>query len=290
MSQASTLKVLHYPYDDLDDLTGGRAAMRDAARWPGTALLWVMGERGHHAHAELLRTRPGGLALIVILPRPEHLEANQDLIPLLTQCRPTGYLPNHHGPEASDLAQVLRRPPSDLAADVTDYVRWRGLTRDRDTLHLLRQIIDLSKNVRTVDALARAMYMSRRALGRRLTSLGLPVPSHWLQASRILRLTIKLQNSDASLFSLACAAGYPDGFSVSNQMKRLIGTRPSIVRDHLGWEWVFEAWLRSEAESGGLAPKTAREVASGVRAGPRSLATVRRPAARRRRKKFPERK
>ena len=120
MSQASTLKVLQYPYDALDNLTGGRAGMRQVARWPGSALVWIMGERGNRAHAELLRTRPGGLALIVILPSPEHIEAHQDLVPLLTKCRPAGYLPNHPGPEASDLAQVLRRPPSDLAADVTE--------------------------------------------------------------------------------------------------------------------------------------------------------------------------
>ena len=194
------------------------------------------------------------------------------------------------GPEASDLAQVLRRPPLDLAADLTDYVRWRGLTSDRDTLHLLRQIFDMSKNVRTVEALARGMYMSRRALGRRLTAVGLPVPSHWLQVSRLLRLTTSIQNSDASLFSLACAAGYPDGFSASNQMKRLIGTRPSIVREHLGWEWVFEAWLRSEAESGGLAPRAAREVPSSTRTGPGTLTKVRRPATPRRRRKCRERK
>ena len=51
-------------------------------------------------------------------------------------------------------------------------------------------------------------------------------------------------------------------------MYRLVGTRPSIVREHLGWEWVFEAWLRSEAEAGGLAPGAAREISSGARSGP----------------------
>jgi AraC-like DNA-binding protein len=290
MSDASTLKILQSPYYDLAELTGGRAGMREVARWPGSAVVWIMGERGHPAHAELLRTRPGGLALIVILPRPEHIEASQNLVPLLAQCRPAGYLPHHPNPEASDLAQVLRRPPLDLAADMTDYVRWRGLTTDRGTLHLLRQIVDLSKSVRTVEALARGMYMSRRALGRRLTTVGLPVPSHWLQVSRLLRLTTKIQNSEASLFSIACAAGYPDGFSASNQMMRLIGTRPSIVREHLGWEWVFEAWLRAEAKSGGLVPRAVREVPSGMRAGPRTLTTVRRPAARRRQRESRERK
>ncbi len=285
MSQASTLKVLQHPYHEFEDLSGGRAGMREAARSPGSALIWIMGERGNGGHADLLRTRPGGLSLLVILPRPEQIEAEQALVPMLTQCRPAGYLPHHHGPEPSDLAQVLRRPPSDLAADVTDYLRWRGLIVDRDTLHLLRQIIDLSKHVRTVEGLARGIYMSRRALGRRLTSRGLPVPSHWLQVSRLLRLSTKLQNSEASLFSIACASGYPDGFSVSNQMSRMIGTRPSVVREHLGWEWVFEAWLRSEAESGGLAPAAAREIESGPRSGPPARAAIPRSALGRPRRK-----
>jgi hypothetical protein len=33
---------------------------------------------------------------------------------------------------------------------------------------------------------------------------------------------------------------------MSNQMKRLIGHRPSEVRELLGWEWLVEAWLKQE--------------------------------------------
>ena len=91
---------------------------------------------------------------------------------------------------------------------------------------------------------------------------GLPVPSHWLQLSRMLRLAFRLQNSDATVFSIAYESGYPDGFSVSNQMHRLIGYRPSQVREFLGWEWILEAWLRKEAESGGLGPGPARQISS----------------------------
>jgi hypothetical protein len=39
---------------------------------------------------------------------------------------------------------------------------------------------------------------------------------------------------------------------MSNQMKRLIGYRPSDIRACLGWEWIVEAWLRREAEVGNL--------------------------------------
>ena len=139
---------------------------------------------------------------------------------------------------------------------------WRGLIVDPNTIHLLRRIVELSAEARSITALSRGLYLSRRTLGRHLLTAGLPVPSHWLQLSRILRLSARLQNSEASVFSIACESGYPDGFSLSNQMKRLVGYRPSEVREFLGWEWIFEAWPRKEASEGTLTPG-ARRVLSG---------------------------
>ena len=46
--------------------------------------------------------------------------------------------------------------------------------------------------------------------------------------------------------------GYPDGFSLSNQMKRLTGVRPSEVKERIGWEWVLERWIQRELASGGF--------------------------------------
>ena len=67
-------------------------------------------------------------------------------------------------------------------------------------------------------------------------------------------MAIRLQNSDETLFSIGYELGYPDGFSLSNQMNRLLGVRPSDARRYLGWEWILEAWLRREAATGGLGP------------------------------------
>jgi AraC-like DNA-binding protein len=168
----------------------------------------------------------------------------------LRNLRPQGILPFHSEPEAGDCAQVLRRPPLDLAADVIDYLRWRGLCVDRDTAHLVRRILDLSGELRSIASVSRSLYVSRRALGRRLALEGLPVPSHWLQMGRLLRVAVRLQNSEATVSSIAFEHGYPDGFSLSNQMERLMGHRPSEVRRRLGWEWLVEAWLRREAGGG----------------------------------------
>ena len=264
-TNAGALNLLAHPYQELVPVTGGHNVLRTAGRKPGSALIWSMGGGPRAEGHPLVEGRPGGLPLIVLLPPLEDLTSNPDVIHVIQRCRPQGILPHHVGPAPSDLAQVLRRPPLDLAAEVTDYLTWRGLGVDRDTTHLIRRIIELSAELRSITALCRSMYLSRRALGRRLTNLGLPVPSHWLQLARLLRLAIRLQNSDASVFSLAYEAGYPDGFSVSNQMYRLIGCRPSQARDYLGWEWILEEWLRREADSGGLAPKVARAVSAGPR-------------------------
>jgi AraC-like DNA-binding protein len=217
-----------------------------------------MGVRSGRGTGGLVRARPGGLPLLVVLPPEADLMAASELAMELHELRPHGILPYHPSPSPSELSHVLRRPPVDLASEVTDYLRWRGLGIDRDTIRLLRRILDLSAELRSITAVSRSMYVSRRALGRRLTIRGLPVPSHWLQMGRLLRVAIRLQNSDATVASVAFEHGYPDGFSLSNQMERLIGRRPSEVRRRLGWEWLVESWLRQEADAGRLRPTAAR--------------------------------
>jgi AraC-like DNA-binding protein len=266
MAQTPPLSLMTYPYEQLIPLTGGRNQMKAAARMPGSVLVWAVDAVKYTQSQPWVEKRPGGLALIAILPPSSAIEDDHELIHAVQRCRPSGILPHHVGPVARDLAQVIRRPPTDLAVEITDYLSWRGLLVDRDTTHLLRQIVELSSDLRSVSALSRRMYISRRALGRRFFSRGLPVPSHWLQLARMLRLACRLQNSDATLFSIAYEAGYPDGFSVSNQMNRIIGYRPSQVREYLGWEWIVESWLRREAESGGLAPGPARRLEVGPNA------------------------
>lgn len=283
----SELQLLAHPYRCLDPLPVTREAMRKAARVPGSAIIWTVNGQRYGETRRFVERRPGGLSLIVILPTAASVEADPQLIHGVQRCRPHGLLPQHDGITPADLAAVLRRPPLDLPAEVTDYLIWRGLVVDRDTIHLIRRIVELSAELKSITALSRSLYLSRRALGRRLMTRGLPVPSHWLQMGRLLRLSTRLQNSEASIASIAYDSGYPDGFSLSNQMQRLIGFRPSQVRTHLGWEWILEAWLRQEAEEGGLAPSAEREIKEGEKATggpPLSLPKPRRGRPRRERK------
>ena len=254
----SPLQLLESPYDTLRPVEGGKAQLTAEGRKPGSALVWVLERGATESDRNIVEQRPGGLALIVILPRVADLANDPSILHLIEACRPHGILPFHERLAERELAQVLKRPPDDLSASVTDYLAWRGIRIDRDTVHLIRRTIDKSADLHSISALARSMYVSRRALGRRFLSRGLPVPSHWLQLGRLLRVAIKLQNSRDSIFSVAYEFGYPDGFSVSNQMARIVGARPHEVRKQLGWEWIMEGWLRREAELGGLAPDHSR--------------------------------
>lgn len=259
MAQGARMHILAFPYESLEPLTGGRTQMRIAARSPGSALIWEVSPSPARETVRFIESRPGGLTLIAVLPEASVLERHPEILAPVQACRPHALLPHSGALDPRDASAVLRRPPLDLAADVTDYLRWRGISVDADTTRLLRRVVELSADARTITSLSRQLYMSRRALGRRFLSRGLPVPSHWLQLSRILRLACRLQNTEASIFSVAYESGYPDGFSVSNQMQRLIGYRPSQVREFLGWEWILEAWLRREAERGALGPWSGRE-------------------------------
>lgn len=278
------LSLLKHPYTHLHPLTGDGASVRAAAREPGTALVWQMEQEGCRAGAEIAKQRPGGIPLLVILPPGRESDSSTVLLNVLHRTRPLGILPYHPNLLPNDLAQVLRKHPADLAADVTDYLRWRGIDVERDTVQLIRRIIDLSSDLRTLSAVCRSLYVSRRALGRRFSRGGLPVPSHWLQIARILRVSIRLQNAEITVSSSAFELGYPDGFSFSNQVERLVGVRPSMVRMRLGWEWIFESWLRKEAETGRLCTTRTFDEKRATRAvihlsEPRQGAQTRNPAS-----------
>ncbi len=267
------LNLFAHPYHGLRPVAGGRRQLMVEGRHPGSALVWRLSEHRREPEARVVRERPGGLALVVILPPAAAIRADPDLMRLVETCRPQAILPHHEELALKDLAQVLRCPPEDLAAEVTDYVMWRGIPLDRETARLLRKTLVLSAELRSVSALSRSLYLSRRALGRRLLCRGLPVPSHWLQFGRVLRVAIRLQNSSDSVLSIGYEVGYADAFSLSNQMHRLTGFRPSEVREYLGWEWLLEAWLCEEARTGGLAPQYTFDLLAGAtvqpeRAGP----------------------
>lgn len=219
----------------------------------GAALVWNLAEGGSPAQLERAAERPGGLPLVILLPPAVTIpRLRARMLTVVEETRPLGVLPHHPSPDPHEMRFLLAQGPASFEGDVVDYLWWRGLSLDGDMRRLVIRMLQLSAEVQTLAAVARAVYLSRRALGRRFHERGLPAPSRWLQVFRLLRATVHLQASDRSLAEVARTLAYPDGFTLSNQMERLVGVRPSLARERLGWEWFFESWLWTEWERGGL--------------------------------------
>ena len=225
---------------------------------PGTGLVWQLRLGSWSRVFEVVRRRPPGMTLIVILPASVDLHSTPELLRVVEACRPHSILPFHREPHVDDLSALLQREPEDLSVEVMDYLQWRGINVDIEVRRLIRKTIDLSAELRSITALARSLYLSRRALGRRFLTNGLPVPSHWLHFGRVLRAALRLQSSAVTLEEAASRFGYPDGFALSNQMHRLVGVRPSEARRYLGWDWLVEAWIHTEAAGGGFSSDVCR--------------------------------
>lgn len=254
-----TLQLFRPPYRRLAPILEPDRLPRDVGV-TGAALVWCMSPERDEHQLQSVRRRPGGLSLVVVLPPADTVRRKDEIFRMIEFCRPVSVLPFHEEPHPDDLRTLLTAPPEDLPAAAVDYLRWRGMHLDMDVRRLIRRTFELSREIRSVNALARGVYLSRRALGRRFTTHGLPVPSHWLHAARVLRAVIRIQERGLPLSRVATELGYPDGFALSNQMKRLTGVRPSEARSRLGWEWFLEAWLRKEALEGGFSDDLADEL------------------------------
>ena len=241
--RSSRFTALCPPYADLEPL-GNRDV--PVLGGPGVAVVWDLGHGIDVEGLRLAEERRPGVALLVMLPPPEAIQSTTPLFEVVETCRPHSIVPHHPRQSVDEWLRLLQRLPSDLAAEVVDYLIWSGLRIDRETRRIIRRTLELSAELRTVSGLARALYVSRRALGRRFLRRGLPSPSHWLHFGRVLRAALRLQGTPDNLFTVACSLGYSDGFALSNQMHRLTGIRPSVAREHYGWEWIVERWLERE--------------------------------------------
>jgi AraC-like DNA-binding protein len=213
----------------------------------GTALLWWLEDATRQeAEFEQLRARPLALPLIVLLPAPKEIRRTLPLLNALGAVHPRSVLPAGPLGAPEQLRHALAAPPLSLSDAVTAFLVARGVIKNRAVRREIHRIFELAPEVDSIAKLSRRLYTSRRTLGRHFARLGLPVPSHWLQFARLLHVAINLQNESTAVFRIAARAGYPDGFTMSNQMKRLTGHRPTEVRAKLGWEWLLEAWLRKE--------------------------------------------
>lgn len=214
---------------------------------PGAAAVWFMAA-GRPVMDELrwAALRPRSLPLFIVLPSPEQVPELVEALRALPGLRPKGVLPGAGVGTMAALRALLAAPPTVLPVAVADYLEGMGAIADPETRARVETIFAAAPNVRSIQALARRLCQSRRTLGRFFQERGLPVPSHWLQFARVLHVAIQIQNTNLNIGRISARFGYPDGFTMSNTMKRLTGYRPSFVREHLGWEWIVEAWWREE--------------------------------------------
>jgi AraC-like DNA-binding protein len=246
---AGDIALFTPPYEDLHPCPPERISeLTDVDKWRGSALVWQLtGQPQQVEQYEALRFKTPGLPLLVLLPPPRDISRILEVLPLVRSLSPRLILPYGVLDTTYRLRQVLALPPRGLPAAVAGYLTRRGLLKTRKGILEFQRIVELAPDTTSIAMLSRRMYTSRRTLGRHFASSAMPVPSHCLHFARLLHVGLALQNEDVAIFRVASRFGYPDGFTMSNQMKRLIGYRPTEVREMLGWEWMVEAWLKREA-------------------------------------------
>ena len=220
-------------------------------RTRGHALVWYLHDaETQRDEYEWMLNRSPRTPLFVVLPPANAIAPILPIIPMLNRLHARGVLPNGPLDSVDPVRMLLRSAPRDMPAAIVNYLGRRGVLRDAKSRSLIGKIFELAPTVPSISALSRRLYTSRRSLGRYFESERLPVPSHWLQFARLLYVATSLQaNYDVPVFRIAVQLGYPDGFTMSNQMRRLVGCRPTEVRENLGYEWFIEEWLDMEKVS-----------------------------------------
>ncbi len=239
-SGSSALVLASAPYTELRPIAP--EACRELK--PGDALFWDIGRTvDPERHLEVLHRRAYGSALFAILPPADQLPRVLWALREVPSLYPTGMLPQVDV-DAVTATELLRTPPFDYVGSFLHYIHRRGIVGDPQ--RRIRQVVAASTVARTVSRLSHRLHISRRTLGREFKAWGLPAPSHWLQFARIFRSCLRIQSDRCTVARAAAAEGYPDAFTLSNQMKRLLDIRPSELKVRFGWEWVIEAWLTTE--------------------------------------------
>lgn len=247
----SRLALFAPPYEELLPLD---PSWRPSVLPPrGQALVWHLCDgAAQEEEFRWLYNRPPGLPLFLVLPPATELARSLPLLNYVNALDPRFVLPHGRMIAPRYLRQLLAAAPQNLPSTLTEYLVRRGVLTTPRIQAIARRIFECAPETPSIARLARRLYTSRRTLGRHFAAAGLPVPSHWLQFGRLLQATIQLQNDASAIFRIASRVGYPDGFTMSNQMKRLVGCRPTEVRTRLGWEWVVESWIRQEVLTGGF--------------------------------------
>jgi AraC-like DNA-binding protein len=216
---------------------------------PGTALVWVLtADTFDSSDITLIDDRPRGISLAIVLPPPDEIHAVARHLNQIAALEPNAVLPAGDLATPQFIRHALAGGPKCLPKAVSRYLARHRIVTSSLALSEIVRIFELAPRTSTINKLCRDLFLSRRTLGRHFEACGIPVPSHWLQFARLLHVVLRAQSERLAMFKIALSAGYPDGFTLSNQLKRMIGYRPREVRQLIGFEWLLERWLHLEKE------------------------------------------
>lgn len=134
------------------------------------------------------------------------------------------------------------RKDESFARWIVTEIRRKGITDER-VLELLYSIA--YNGVRRVERLAADAGISRRSMQREFVRAGLREPSQWIQMVNMMRtMKMLIEAPRLSVRAAARATGYPDPFTFSNQMIRIVGVRPTAaIERNMSTRDLIDEWF-----------------------------------------------
>lgn len=140
--------------------------------------------------------------------------------------------------------------PTETDRIVEYFVRCGVLRPENPVTRHVRRIFSVPPEALRVTSIARRLGMSRRTLGRRFQSEGVPPPAAWVALARAV-LAHRSVLRGRPLADAATAAGHSDQFGMSNAIHRVTGLRPSRLRE-VNRDGLLSVWIDRQRERGKL--------------------------------------
>lgn len=134
--------------------------------------------------------------------------------------------------------------PTDIGAEVVEWLGIRGLTLSPAASALVRELIRLGPEYGLLDEAAGVIGEPPHVIRRRCRGERIPSPGEWLRLGRLLHAVFMVQRQPGSSLELvALESGYGGRSHLSRHVKHYFGLRPGEIRGTLGWEWMMNRWV-----------------------------------------------
>jgi AraC-like DNA-binding protein len=155
-------------------------------------------------------------------------------------------------PPITPSTALVRPTPAFTDAEmIIAHLIHRGVLRpDSLATRHVRTIFTAPPEALRVNRIARRIYASRRTLGRHLRAAGLPSPIDWVALARAVYAHRTILRGGPIRLA-ASSAGYPDEFTMSNAVRRILGMRPTQLRG-MTWKALLDLWIARQRERGSL--------------------------------------